>query len=183
MKQFTVVFPVANVNGVDHILLGEQPVGRPLAGYLNGYGGKVEDIDGEPTDELANLGLDSSPVGSRILKAAERELYEELGTKLNNPKYIGKVEHGQKEVFFFLSISEFVSYKDSLEMINNNWYDLKKDDFVGRMLPGDMGIIEYIRKNIQAYFKNESIPEFKMKKIGQSIDSAVTELDKSIKLR
>lgn len=171
MKQFTVVFPIAKVGETNYILLGEQKTGKPLAGFLNGYGGKVE-----PTD-LPGLGD-----GETVLEAAERELQEELGIKLDNPKYIGKVEHKQKEIFFFISTAEFIQYEDSLEMINNNWYDLQSVDFVSLMLPGDIEIIEYLRKNIEAYFRNEKILEFKIEKTGQDIDTAAMELDKSIKL-
>lgn len=171
MKQFTVVFPIAKVGETNYILLGEQKPGKPLAGFLNGYGGKVEPAD------LSGLGD-----GETILEAAERELQEELGIKLDNPKYIGKVEHKQKEIFFFISTADYIQYKDSLEMINNNWYDLQSVDFVSLMLPGDLEIIEYLRENIEAYFSNENMLEFKIEKTGQDIDTAAMELDKSIKL-
>ena len=51
MKQFTVVFPITEWEGKRYILLGQQRPGKPLAGYLNGYGGKVE--EGESILECA----------------------------------------------------------------------------------------------------------------------------------
>ena len=60
MKQFTVVFPIHKKDDKIFILLGKQPVGKPLAGYVNGYGGKVESNED-------------------IEFAAKRELFEEIG--------------------------------------------------------------------------------------------------------
>lgn len=165
MKQFTVVFPVSEDEGHKYILLGTQRPGKPLAGYLNGYGGKVEESDGS------------------ILEAAQRELKEELDIKLNNPKYIGSVVHQTKEIFFFLSKTDFIPHDDTEEMVENIWYDLEKSEFVTQMLPGDIEIIEHIRRYIDAYFNNEAVEEFKIIKEGQEINTAVQELNKSIGLK
>ena len=162
MKQFTVVFPVALVEETAYILLGEQKPGKPLAGYLNGYGGKVEETD------------------ESILKAAERELDEELGVPLENPVYIGSIIHQTKEIFFYLSTIEYLPHGDTGEMVNNTWFTLKERTFEDKMLPGDTEIMEHIRANIGNYFENREIEEFRIIKEGTEIDSAVQELNKSI---
>ncbi len=162
MKQFTVVFPVALVEGTAYILLGEQKPGKPLARYLNGYGGKVEDTD------------------ESILKAAERELDEELGVPLHNPVYIGSIIHQTKEIFFYLATIEYLLHGDTSEMVNNTWFTLKERTFEDKMLPGDTEIMEHIRANIGNYFENRELEEFRIIKEGTEIDSAVHELNKII---
>lgn len=162
MKQFTVVFPVARAGGIDYILLGEQKPGKPLAGYLNGYGGKVEEID------------------ESVLKAAERELDEELGVSLDNPAYIGSIVQQTKEIFFYLATIEHTPYGDTSEMVGNTWFEISDTSFEKRMLPGDTEIITHVRSNIDNYFENREIVEFKIVKTGEQIDSAVQELNKSI---
>jgi 8-oxo-dGTP pyrophosphatase MutT (NUDIX family) len=171
MKQFTVVFPLARVEGIDYILLGEQKPGKPLAGYLNGYGGKVEEIDDGPAGSLP---------GSKILRAAERELQEELGIPLENPTYIGSIIHQTKEIFFYLATIKYAPYADTAEMINNTWFQLGGNEFIDKMLPGDSVIIDHIIENIDNYFENREISEFKIVKEGVEIDRAVQELNKSI---
>jgi 8-oxo-dGTP pyrophosphatase MutT (NUDIX family) len=165
MKQFTVVFPVALVEGLVYILLGEQKPGKPLAGYLNGYGGKVEETD------------------ESILKAAERELDEELGVPLENPAYIGSIIHQTKEIFFYLATIEYSPHNDTSEMVGNTWFRLDEKNFEDRMLPGDTEIIDRIRENIDNYFENREIEEFRILKEGIEIDNAVQELNKSIGLK
>ncbi len=164
MKQFTVVFPVCKRDEASYILLGQQKPGKPLAGFLNGYGGKVEEGDGS------------------ILEAAARELDEELGMPLERPVFIGSIIHQSKEIFFYLSTLEYFEPEDTSEMINNEWYPIIDSDFSQKMLPGDLEIIEHIRLNIDSYFNGEATTEFKIIKEGQAIDKAVQELNKSIGL-
>jgi hypothetical protein len=71
-------------------------------------------------------------------------------------------------------------FGDTKEMVNNQWFDLDSVDFVARMLPGDMEIIKYVQENVEKYFDNQELIEFKIEKTGVEIDSAVTELNKSI---
>ena len=135
---------------------------KPLAGYLNGYGGKVEEKD------------------ENILKAAERELHEELGISFDKPLYIGSVIHQTKEIFFYLAIIEHTLYRDTSEMVNNTWFKLGSNEFVQKMLPGDHVIIDHIVENIDSYFENRQVEEFRVLKKGVEIDKAVQELNKSI---
>jgi 8-oxo-dGTP pyrophosphatase MutT (NUDIX family) len=163
MKQFTVVFPVAEAGGKQYILLGRQKPGKPLAEFINGYGGKVEESD------------------QSILAAAERELQEELLIPLDSPAFIGTIVHQTKEIFFYLSKADKVEYADTEETRENKWYDLADIDmFTSRMLPGDLEIIEHIQQNIHPYFGGETVSEFKILKEGVEIDNAVAELNKSI---
>ena len=164
MKQFTVVFPITEWEGKRYILLGQQRPGKPLAGYLNGYGGKVEE-------------------GESILECASRELEEELDISLDNPVFIGTIVHEQKEVFFYLSTAEYRERVDTQEMIDNTWYELSDESFVSKMMPGDSEIIQQIRENIDNYFNGEVLHEFKIVKTGEEIDSATLELGKSIKIK
>jgi 8-oxo-dGTP pyrophosphatase MutT (NUDIX family) len=142
-------------------LLGEHKPGKPLFGYLNGYGGKVE-------------------AGESILEAAERELREEIQIPLERPVYIGSIIHQEKKVFFYVSETEKREFQDTGEMINNNWYDLTDTAFVSRMLPGDAEIIDYLRENIHNYFEGQELKEFRIVKSGHEIDDAVQKLNKSI---
>ena len=164
MKQFTVVFPITEWEGKRYILLGQQRPGKPLAGFLNGYGGKVED-------------------GESVPECAGRELREELDMALENPAFIGTIVHEQKEVFFYLSLAEYKERTDTQEMIHNSWYELNDESFISKMMPGDSDIIEHVRANIDNYLKGEMINEFKIVKTGVEINNATIELDNSIKIR
>ncbi|MEN9852616.1 MAG: hypothetical protein RI996_559 [Candidatus Parcubacteria bacterium] len=162
MKQFTVVFPVARVADKDYILLGQQALGKPLADYINGYGGKVEESD------------------SSIEDAAKRELEEELGMQIEDLTAIGSIVHENKQVFFFLSSVEYIEYDDTLETRNNSWYELNSQEFIGRMLPGDIEIIEHIREHIEHFWNREEIQPFRIQKEGSAISEAVQKLDESL---
>lgn len=161
MKKFTVVFPVSQHEGVTYILLGKQKPGKPLAGYLNGYGGKLEE-------------------GETLLEAAARELMEELGISLDSPVCVASMIHDTKEIFMYLSRADFQNHGDTEEMVENTWYDILDTSFTSEMLPGDGAIIEHVRDNIGRYFQNEEVEELKIVKTGTEIDSATRELDKSI---
>lgn len=162
MKLFTVVFPVSQANETYYILLGQQPAGKPLAGFLNGYGGKVNE-------------------GEEIESAAKRELKEELGIEAKKLTSIGKVTAGEKQIYCYLITIEHKEYPDSTEMVGNTWFDLRKNDFIERMLPGDEALITFIRENIQLYFENQEIKEFTIQKEGKAISEATVELDKSLR--
>ncbi len=161
MKQFTVVFPLAKLGDIVYILLGEQKPGKPLSGYLNGYGGKVE-------------------AGESILEAAGRELREELDIELEDPAFIGTIIHQEKEIFFYLSKTNKREFGDTSEMVGNMWFELSENVFIERMLPGDIEIIRFVREQVGAYFEGEELEEFRIVKEGTEIDKAVVELNKSI---
>ncbi len=158
MKQFTVVFPVHKKGSEVFILLGEQPQGKPLAGYLNGYGGKVEPDENVPS-------------------AAKRELLEELGVNAENLVRVGSITVGEKEVVFFLTEVPDQVFSDGDEMIHNTWYNLSGDKFISKMLPGDEMLIEHIRLAVPKFFSNEEISPFSITKEGAEIQRATQELD------
>lgn len=162
MKLFTVVFPVhKDPNGVISILLGQQPEGKPLAGYLNGYGGKVEQ-------------------GEDVENAAKRELLEELGVTKDTVTKIGSVMVGEKEIVFFLTEIEYQEYKDGDEMIHNTWYELSDDSFISKMLPGDEALVAHVRSAVPKFFNNEAIELFSINKEGDEIQKATKALDTSL---
>ena len=161
MRQFTVVFPICKKNDEVLILLGEQPVGKPLAGYLNGYGGKVEP-------------------GESVLSAAKRELFEELGVVTENLVCIGNVTAGEKEITFFLTQVPDQIFKDGDEMIHNTWHNLSENAFISKMLPGDNILIEHLRLVVPRFFKNEEISPFSIRKEGIEIQKATQELDNKL---
>ena len=161
MKLFTVVFPVAEVQNTYHILLGKQKPGLPFAGYFNGYGGKVEE-------------------GESIEHAAERELFEELGVRVEDIKSIGSIIHDQKKVYFFLSKLEYRDYLPQEAMVENTWFLLDDASFVQQMLPGDEAIIMHVRENIENYFEGKEMTEFDIEKTGREIDEATKELDRRL---
>lgn len=161
MRQFTVVFPICKKNDEVLILLGEQPIGKPLAGYLNGYGGKVEP-------------------GESVLSAAKRELFEELGVVTENLVCIGNVTAGEKEITFFLTQVPDQIFKDGDEMIHNTWHNLSENAFISKMLPGDNILIEHLRLVVPRFFKNEEIPPFSIRKEGIEIQKATQELDNKL---
>ena len=150
IKYLTGVFPLTQNDDKTYILLGEQPKGRPLSGFLNGYGGKVED-------------------GEDILVAAQRELLEEIGITSQQLIKLGVVTHTDKEIHFYAVVVEKLNFVDSDEMIDNKWYDLVSDNFVDKMLPGDGEIISFIQNNIESIFKSVMINEFRIAKAGLEI--------------
>lgn len=162
MKKFTVVFPLCKSGDTIFILLGEQPLGRPLAGYVNGYGGKVED-------------------GENIEDAAKRELQEELGLQANNITQIGTVFHGKKEIVFFITEIEKRTYGNSVEMINNTWHDLADDSFVSKMIPGDNVLVHHIRGLALRFFNKELFQLFTIHKEGKEIHEATQVLDNPLR--
>jgi len=162
MKQFTVIFPICKVDDTIFILLGEQPLGRPLAGYVNGYGGKVED-------------------GENIIDAAKRELSEELGVQTDNITQIGTVFHGKKEITFFITEIEKITYVDSVEMINNRWHNLSDDSFVSKMIPGDNVLVHYLRSLALRFFNKELLQLFTIYKEGKEIHEATQAIDNPLK--
>ena len=150
IKYLTGVFPLTQKEDKTYILLGEQPKGKPLSGFLNGYGGKVED-------------------GEDVLVAAQRELREEIGIISEQLIKIGVVTHTDKEIHFYAAVVEKLNFVDSDEMIDNKWYDLVSDNFVDKMLPGDGEIISFIQKNIESIFKSLIIDEFRIAKAALEI--------------
>lgn len=162
MKQFTVIFPVERVDGKDYILLGQQALGKPLADFINGYGGKIEESD------------------DSVEAAAQRELEEELGIQTQDLTPIGSIVHESKQVFFFLSRAEYREYADTPETRNNRWYELNSQEFIEHMLPGDIEIIEHIREHIEHFWNGEEIQPFRIQKEGSEISEAVQKLDESL---
>jgi 8-oxo-dGTP pyrophosphatase MutT (NUDIX family) len=159
MKQFTVVFPIhKDIHEKVSILLGQQPEGKPLAGYVNGYGGKVEQNE-------------------NIEDAAKRELLEELGVASDNLIRVGSVVVSEKEIIFFLTEIEYREYKDSEEMIHNTWYNLADNSFVSKMLPGDNILIKHIRNTAPKFFNHETLEQFVINKKGVEITEATKLLD------
>jgi 8-oxo-dGTP diphosphatase len=152
-KLLTAVFPLSIQNNIVYILLGQQPEGRPLAGFLNGYGGKVE--------------IDESTID-----AAYRELDEEAGINQCTLQSIGIITHSDKEIHCFVTIIPKLSIPDSQEMIHNTWYPLNDDSFVSKMLPGDDVIIKYIQENQEALLHQTPTTPFTIQKFGQEIESA-----------
>lgn len=164
MKQFTVVFPIhKDAHGKVSILLGQQPQGKPLAGYINGYGGKVEQNE-------------------NVEDAAKRELLEELGMATDNLIRVGSVVVGEKEILFFLTEIEHQEHKDGEEMIHNTWYDLADNSFISKMLPGDDILIEHIRNTVPKFFNHEVIKQFAINKGGVEITEATKLLDSKTEL-
>lgn len=161
MKQFTVVFPVHKKDNDVFILLGEQPQGKPLAGYLNGYGGKVE-----PRED--------------VMSAAKRELFEELAINAEHLVCVGNVTAGEKEIIFFLTEVEYQVFEDGDEMIHNAWHKLSENEFISKMLPGDDILIEHIRLAVPKFFNNEEISPFSIRKEGVEIQKATQELDNKL---
>jgi ADP-ribose pyrophosphatase YjhB (NUDIX family) len=137
MKEYTVVFPVYSEDGDQYVLLGEQPEGKPLAGYLNGYGGKVE------------------PADASIEAAAKRELLEELGEKTAPLRYIGQIIHKQKVIHFYLAFMESMGGEFTQEggMVRHQWHNLANTSFVSKMLPGDDSIIARVKEAYTAPFR------------------------------
>ena len=157
MKEFTVVFPYGfDSQGAPALLMGQQPFGKPLAGYFNGPGGKI------------NPDIDAS-----IVDGAKREFKEELGISALGLVYIGEIRHEQKVVHFFVTEVPYIMYKDTDVMINYTWFPLADMSFVQHMLPGDEPIITFIRKHFTDLHKGREFTPFKIVKEGKAIAEAV----------
>lgn len=157
MKEYTVVFPYGfDTFGAPGLLMGQQPPGKPLSGYFNGPGGKIDPVK------------DESPEAG-----AKREFQEELGIPAIGLTYIGQIQHENKLVHFYATEVPYIMYKDTEVMINYTWFPLADMSFVKHMLPGDEEIIEFIRKNFTTIHKGREFAPFKIVKEGEAIAKAV----------
>jgi 8-oxo-dGTP pyrophosphatase MutT (NUDIX family) len=160
-KHLTVVFPISTVDDTTYILMGKQPAGRPMAGFVNGYGGKVEE-------------------GESIESAAVRELVEETGINTVSLQKIGIITHQNRDIHFFVTVVDKVDIMDTNEMIENTWYLLDDDSFISQMVPGDSVMIDFIRENREKLIHGEPIAEFHITKAGVDVDKAAEKLNASL---
>ncbi len=116
------------VDGQSRVLLAQRPVGKPLAGYWEFPGGKLE------AGETPQVGL-------------RRELHEELGITVQNARPLIQLSHGYPEVHVQLDVWRVTHYSGELRACESQPLAWVKPEELSswKLLPADGPIITAIR--------------------------------------
>lgn len=128
MKTIKVVCGIIEKDGL--IFIARRKEGKSLAGFWEFPGGKVEETETEP-------------------EALERELFEELGMKVEVHELVGQNRHDYAEIKINL-IAYRCAFKEANYVLwdhDQYLWERKENLLTYNMAPADVPIIEYILKD------------------------------------
>jgi ADP-ribose pyrophosphatase YjhB (NUDIX family) len=152
-KELCVVFPYFAVNSEEVWILLCRNF---KLGFLNGFGGKIEDSEKPEEGALRELGeeLRIQPLEERL-------------------KEVGTVKDGLKTIFINLyEIDEKITPDPNpAEISETGWYKLsERADLLGEMLSGDGEVLDRVDEILGATLRGEPLPEpFFIDKTGDAL--------------